>query len=135
MRNTAFKVLLLEDEDVDELIVRKLLEKATFNSYLLHHKNCRDALRCLKSLNTDTFPDLVMVDILLTGASGFVFLEEYGKLYSQLHPDTLVIVLSSSLNRAYKDKALSYPFVTHYWVKPLTRARVKQLKPAWIKQE
>lgn len=113
-------VLLLDDNDIDNMVNKKLIENGKFCKEILVHVSARETLNFLKSQNTEELPDVIFLDIMMPGMDGFAFLEEFEKLPDSIHKKCKVIMLSTSdsfkdLNRANKNK-----FVRKFLNKPLT---------------
>jgi len=93
------EVLLVEDNAGDALLIAQVLaEDSTIPVHLQHARDGMEALLMLA--NSDTKPDLVILDLNVPNLSGCAVLEQY-------HPkDVPVVVFSSSWNEADRRRSL-----------------------------
>jgi len=116
-------VMLVDDNELDNFINKKLLENEKFADTILVHQSAQNALEELKKLesNPGSLPRIIFLDIMMPHMDGFGFLEEFGKLSDAVKNNCKVIMLSTSesfkdLNRANQSK-----FVYKFLNKPLNK--------------
>lgn len=75
-------IMLIDDNELDNFINKKLLENEHFASTILIHQSAINALEDLKkkSATPAELPHVIFLDIMMPGMDGFGFLEEFGKL-------------------------------------------------------
>ncbi|MTH16496.1 response regulator [Flavobacterium sp. LC2016-01] len=115
--NTTF--LLIEDNLIDQLVIRQLLKKVLFIEEIHIANNGEEALLWLDNNREINKPLIILLDIQMPFMNGFDFLKEYDKLESKIKNDTQIYVLSSTLDpdeideitkNKYVSKMLSKPF-------------------------
>lgn len=118
------KVLLLDD-DPDTISLYKIrIQKMGYDDdRFTYFYSPLKALAYLEK--TVDFPDIMLVDINMDVMNGFEFVEHFEKKYYNHHPDTRVLILSSSVRDADKSKALSYRSVEDFITKPISKSRLK----------
>jgi two-component system response regulator len=125
-------VLLIEDDDGDALLARRMFEKlnaeegAQITISMLRARHGQEAIDSLfdgGSLKGPT-PDLILLDIRMPVMDGFEFLEEFSKKSnSRIIP---IVILTTSDSHSEIRKA--YEMGAHgYVVKPLQRGAFKSL--------
>lgn len=72
-------------------------------------------------------PELIFLDINMPGMNGFEFLEAYQNLNKSQKGNQVIIMLTTSLNEDDKTKALSYPSVSSFLNKPLSKKIINEL--------
>jgi CheY-like chemotaxis protein len=74
-------------------------------------------------------PSLILLDINMPAMNGFEFLEAYQSLLTtqKIYPSPTVIMFTSSEEENDKEKAMRFPFVKDYLVKPLSPEKVNKL--------
>ncbi len=114
------KVMLIDDNSLDNFINKKLLESNGFTEETVAFESAEKALEKLKSSGNDELPDVIFLDIMMPGMDGFQFLEVFETLPTVIQQHCKVIMLSTSesfkdLNRANKSKSIK-----KFLNKPLT---------------
>lgn len=113
------KVLLLDDNTLDNFVNKKLLEMNSFAGKIEVFESAPETLAYLRKENSQHLPDIIFLDIMMPGMDGFQFLEEFEKLPDEVQKKCKIIMLSTSesfkdLNRANKSH-----FVCKFLNKPL----------------
>jgi CheY-like chemotaxis protein len=114
------KVLLIDDNSLDNFVNKKLLESTSFATEVVAHQSPKEALSYLASLDNAALPELIFLDIMMPEMDGFQFLDAFENLQDSVQHKCKVIMLSTSdsfkdLNKANKSK-----FVKKFLNKPLT---------------
>jgi CheY-like chemotaxis protein len=110
-------ILLVEDDEVDVMNVKRAFEKAHIANPLYVANDGIDAMQKLRSGDIPTPRRLVLLDLNMPKMNGIEFLRELRK--DPELSSTPVVVLTTS--RMDKDKVDSYKFnVAGYLLKPVT---------------
>ncbi|WP_431244340.1 response regulator [Flavobacterium sp. P21] len=111
--------LLIEDNLIDQLVMKQLLKKVLFVHKIHIANNGQEGLQWLANSKESDKPLIILLDIQMPFMNGFEFLKEYDKLDSKLKSETLIYVLSSTLDQdeiaeitenKYVSKMLTKPF-------------------------
>lgn len=122
----AVNNILLIDDDRDTVMVYEILvNKLGYSDRFTSFYNAREALQYLDE--TDSFPNVLLVDINMDYMNGFEFVREFESRYLNAHPNTKVVFLSSSVRESDKIKALSYQCVDEFISKPLSNSKLSLL--------
>lgn len=115
--------MLIDDNELDNFINKKLIESENFAEKVLIHTSGQSALEELNkhSADTSSLPDIIFLDIMMPHMDGFGFLEEFNKLPESAKAHCKVVMLSTSesfkdLNKANQDRNV-YKFLN----KPLKK--------------
>jgi CheY-like chemotaxis protein len=122
------KVMLIDDNSLDNFINKKLLETNGFAETVSAYESPEDALSFLKTAPSSELPEVIFLDINMPGMDGFQFLDAFENLNAAIHQQCKIIMLSTSesfkdLNRANKNK-----FVSKFLNKPLTPEAIGAIK-------
>lgn len=104
-------ILLVEDDSVDAMTVRRALKEVGSTRRLVHRINGEEALNHLREADEDDLPGLVLLDLNMPRMNGLEFLE-HRQADARLR-DVPVVVLTTSTNahdieRSYKLNATGY---------------------------
>lgn len=92
-------VLLIDDDDDTNYIHKAILKRGGFAKNVVAVTSADEAMDYLKQMETaETMPDLIFLDLNMPGKSGWDFLESYKKLPPASQANTIVYVLSTSMN-------------------------------------
>jgi CheY-like chemotaxis protein len=114
-------VMLVDDNELDNFINKKLVESDSFCGAATIHTSAQSALDHLKSKSGSPaeVPDIIFLDIMMPEMDGFGFLDEFDKLPDSVKTKSRIVMLSTSdsfkdLNRANQNK-----YVKRFLNKPL----------------
>lgn len=122
-------VLLVDDNDTDNFINKRIIELANFSNSVIVKNSGKEALEYLQSEenNPDNLPDLIFLDINMPIVDGFVFLIEFEQLSETVKKKCKVCVLSSSDNSRDIERITSNEFVINFITKPLSVENLNSL--------
>lgn len=118
------KILLVEDQEADQFIAKRNLRKRWPDVEILCALDGEQAIEVLES-NMDCLPDLILLDINMPRMNGHEFMNAWSKRHNQSIP--VVVMLTSSDQKADKEQAKEYAFVRDYILKPLDKNTVEAL--------
>ena len=123
-------VMLVDDNDTDNFISKRIIEITKFASEVEVKNSGKKALDYLKENenNVDRLPDLIFLDINMPIVDGFVFLYEFEKFNDLIKNKCKVIILSSSDNKRDIDKIVNNDHVIRFITKPLTESALSEIK-------
>ncbi|MGD1892185.1 MAG: response regulator [Cyclobacteriaceae bacterium] len=107
---------LIDDNEIDLLITRKLIKNWEPTLSIQEFTNAQVALDKLD--NGEEPPQLIFLDLFMPEISGYDFLDHYRQFD---YPNTLLYVLSSSIDDADIERVRTYPMVTGYMSKPVSK--------------
>lgn len=123
------KILLIDDDELFLSLTSRTLQRSSYIkkiNCITHVKEVRKYLdTCIK--NDHRFPDIIFLDIDMPGIGGLDFADLYGRRYAGQHPETKLVILTSSNSRKDRTKALEIPGVKGFLQKPLTEEKLQSL--------
>jgi CheY-like chemotaxis protein len=127
MINSKIDLLVIDDDDINIFIIKKIVEKTGYNINMVAKTNGQLAIDHLDMLleNNEAFPQLVLIDINMPVLNGWEFLEAYDKLEIEKRVD--MYMLSSSVYENDIEKAKTYKTVKGFISKPLSINRLIEL--------
>ena len=76
---------------------------------------------------TQVYPDLILLDINMSGMDGFEFLESFRRLESEEISKFNVVMLSATLSQKEKETAASFEDLKGHFLKPLDETLVEKI--------
>jgi CheY-like chemotaxis protein len=129
-------ILLVDDDEDDNLIHKDLIEELDITQHLQIATNGIEAMEYLSKVYTDPDPtrypkpDLIFLDLNMPKMNGFEFLEEYERMLGMFDSDPKITVLTTSAVPEDRQRALEYPMVQGFELKPLMDKSVMHLVQA-----
>jgi CheY-like chemotaxis protein len=116
------KALLIDDNEIDNFINKKLLLKTRFALDIIEKKSATSALEFLRNIGDEpeSIPDIIFLDIMMPVMDGFDFLDEYDNLSAEIKNSCRIIMLSSTESFKDLNRANSNKYVYKFLNKPLT---------------
>ena len=110
--------IFIDDEEICNLISKTKLLQVDPTANILTFESGREAIQYFQENKDRLSADelVIFLDINMPGMNGIDFLEEYNKLATSLQ--TIIYVLSSSLDATDKEAAFQFPVVKDFFAKP-----------------
>lgn len=122
-------ILLIDDDFATNFLHKMVIEKENCTENIISMQNAEEALVYLKSKIDGEYPhpELIFLDINMPGMNGWEFLEEYKKIDIKQQAEKVVIMLTTSLDPADRERADDIKQITEFKSKPLTKEILRQL--------
>ena len=125
------RYLLIDDDDVIQLIHRKVVERHDPTARVDVAKSVDEALGLLLASGEDALPDVVFLDINMPIKNGFAFVEgirdHHPMLFLALQRKSRVFLLTSSVNPRDMERANACFLLERLISKPLSRTVLEEL--------
>lgn len=126
-------VLLIDDNELDNFINQKIIESVNFAKNIYVNTSSSGALefltnlRVLKDREAELYPQVLFVDINMPIMDGFQFIENLVKTDPLARERSKIVILTTSLNPADKQRAEAIASDIAFLYKPLTEAMLAEL--------
>ncbi len=123
------RVMIIDDNDIDNFITQRILNKANFSKQVAIHNSGLEALDYLRSFanQENKLPEVIFLDLNMPIVDGFVFLFEFEDLPLTVREHCQVVILSGLMDKKIIDKVLKNHYVNDFVPKPLTSAALQRL--------
>jgi two-component system, NarL family, nitrate/nitrite response regulator NarL len=128
MRRLVEKTVLIDDSDIDLFIQRRFLEVYNFSTELLLYKSAEGALGWLRSINGESAPDIIFLDLNMPEIDGFSFLKNFKDLPEKIKIKSKIVVLTSSNSSKDREQVFAFKNVIQFITKPLKQTDIEELK-------
>ncbi|ANQ49538.1 response regulator [Flammeovirga sp. MY04] len=120
------RILLIDDDYPTNYYNEKMLKKVLDNPVVIKIENAEEALTFLKNEEEERI-DYIFLDVNMPEMNGWEFLENYKKVPDSKKADTLIIMLTTSLNPHDRKKAEANPLVNDFLTKPLNKEKIEKI--------
>ncbi|MCW1931492.1 response regulator [Pararhodobacter zhoushanensis] len=118
--------LLVDDEEIDQRQYKRVLTRSGLIGEIISFTYADDALAFLKE-NPDLEVDVIFLDINMPRMNGFEFIEAAVSGIGERFVKGIVVMLTTSLNPADRERAATYGIVKDFITKPLTIEHVQRV--------
>jgi CheY-like chemotaxis protein len=130
MENNVDLVMLVDDNDTDNFISKRIIEITKFAKRIEVKNSGKSALEYLEreQFNPVNLPDIIFLDINMPIVDGFVFLFEFEMFPDEVKNKCKIVILSSSDNKRDIEKIVDNDYVVKFVTKPLTEGALNEIK-------
>jgi CheY-like chemotaxis protein len=122
------KLVIVDDDVPTNRITRFLLEDYPQIENYHFILSGPEALAFLEECQrTDSFPEVILVDLKMPGMDGFEFIEAYESRFWLTFPTTRLMILTSSISEKDRQRARQLPSVSSFITKPLTGEVIEKI--------
>ena len=118
-------VLLIDDDEPTNFLSQMLVEEAHCTEHIKVMQSGQEALNFL--MNCERRPDLIFLDINMPAMNGWEFLNKYVTLEKKQPGETILVMLTTSLDPDDEIKAKNIACVTDFKRKPLTKKMIDEI--------
>jgi CheY-like chemotaxis protein len=118
-------ILLIDDDEPTNFLNKITLEQSGCTRHIRIAQSGQAALEYLR--NENPRPDLIFLDINMPAMDGWEFLAQYQTLPIEKKADTVLIMLTTSLNPDDEKRTLEIPEVSGFENKPLNQDQLERL--------
>lgn len=119
-------ICVIDDDQIYQIIVKKIIFKAGIFDKALHYENGYKALEELKD-PAIPLPALILLDINMPGMDGWEFLDNLKDHRPQLNQETKIYIVTSSIACGDRNKAEALTEVSGFISKPLTVGKLREI--------
>jgi CheY-like chemotaxis protein len=119
-------VLCIDDDSFAIAIQTILFKQIDFCDHIITKSNGEEAIAYFEGLshsleNPIDLPRIIFLDLNMPVMDGWGFLDAFKEKFIGLFPDTLIYILTSSLDPEDQLRAAAYSFVKDFISKPITK--------------
>lgn len=115
-------VCIIDDDHIFIYGIKRLMKEVNFGEDILVYENGKEALTGLRQhLEAgNKLPSIIFLDLNMPIMNGWDFLDDFCKTNASELNDTVVYIISSSVDPRELVRIKSYPIVKDYILKPVT---------------
>jgi len=119
--------MFVDDDEITNFLVDNMLSNAGYAGQQHFFSSARLALDYLASLDPSQAPQLIFLDIKMPEINGYDFLEKYHQEGYAQRFDTIIVMLTSSVNEEDRVRSQEYSSVGGFLSKPLKPEKINQI--------
>lgn len=127
MQDPEMKLLVVEDNDLDVIVLQRLMRRMSVNFPVVRARNGEEALNILRSKEEEDQlvpPFIMLVDINMPRMNGFELLEELAN--DDIVSQVPIYIMSTSNNPRDTEKAHEFS-IRGYLIKPVTETVMSEI--------
>lgn len=123
------RLFLVDDDHIFLMIMKRMIIQTDAVESVDSFENGSDILEYLKAnlSKPDALPEIILLDLNMPIMDGWQFLDAYREIQDQLARNIRIYILSSSNFEEDIRRAVEYPMVTEYLVKPLDPEKLQEI--------
>lgn len=118
-------ICIIDDDPIYQLVTKKIIEKSSFFPIVDSFTNGLDAISYFQ--NSASLPEVILLDIEMPIMDGWDFLTEITAIHRQFNTNTNIYIVSSSIAKEDKEKALTFDGVKDFISKPITLSKIEKI--------
>tara|TARA_B110001454_G_scaffold49153_1_gene48343 strand:- start:94 stop:507 length:414 start_codon:yes stop_codon:yes gene_type:complete len=118
---------IIDDDTIYHFILTSIINKNKLAESILSFLDGEKAIQYLteNKMNNEKIPDVLFLDVNMPILDGWMFIEEYARIKTDITKKTLVFMLSSSANPIDIERADKISEISNYIIKPINLEEVK----------
>jgi len=121
-------ILFIDDDETTNFIHQRIIKKTDIDVHVEVCYSAMEGLNYLKNSNPSHLqPDIIFLDINMSGMSGWDFLDEYEYLSENLQEETIMILLTTSIDPLHQQRGIANKNVQYFVCKPLTIEKIHEI--------
>ncbi len=122
---TKKKICIIDDDPIYQLVTKKIIEKSSYFPIVDSFTNGLEAISHFKK--SASLPEVILLDIEMPIMDGWDFLTEITAIREQFNTHTNIYIVSSSIAKEDKEKALNYDVIKGFISKPVTISKIEKI--------
>lgn len=118
-------ICIIDDDPIYQLVTKKIIEKSFFFPIVSSFTNGLEAISYFQQ--SAALPDVILLDIEMPVMDGWDFLDEIVSIRNRFNADTSIYIVSSSIAKEDKEKALTYGCIKGFISKPITLSKIEKI--------
>lgn len=122
-------VLLIDDDDIDNILHKMVINSINFADKLIVCKSGEEAINYLQKAikGEEKTPEMIFLDLRMPMENGFVFLKDYEMLPESLKNNIKIVVVTHSMDEKDLLQSQNNKYVSYFIDKPLTIEKLEEL--------
>ena len=120
----------IENNEIDALITQKIIQHIAPEIHVVHFTHAKSALQALQqtlSSRTESFPQLILLDLYMPGMDGWQFLEKYREITEHTFTCAVTYLVTHSNDIDIWIKGRSHQLLENVLLKPFTHSSFRHL--------
>jgi len=120
---------VIDDDEIYTFTIKRIIANSEIAEKTLFFPNGKLAIDFFTEYvhQTDSLPDLILLDINMPVLDGWQFMDEFVKIRPLIQKRVIIYIVSSSIDEADFAKAKTYEQISDFIVKPVSVEKLRKM--------
>jgi CheY-like chemotaxis protein len=122
-------IAIIDDDMIYQFMLSRIINDNKLAENIISFSDGEHALQYLSEnkINSENIPDVIFLDVNMPIMDGWMFIEAYAHLKTQIQKKIVIFMLSSSIDPVDIEKAYKISEISSYFIKPIKLEEVKRI--------
>jgi CheY-like chemotaxis protein len=122
-------IAIIDDDMIYQFMLSRIINDNKLAENIISFSDGEQALQYLSEnkINSENIPDVIFLDVNMPIMDGWMFIEAFAHLKTQIQKKIVIFMLSSSIDPVDIEKAYKISEISSYFIKPIKLEEVKRI--------
>ncbi|EAR12920.1 response regulator [Polaribacter irgensii 23-P] len=122
-------IAIIDDDMIYQFMLSRIINDNKLAENIISFSEGEQAFQYLSEnkINSENIPDVIFLDVNMPIMDGWMFIEAFAHLKTQIQKKIVIFMLSSSIDPVDIEKAYKISEISSYFIKPIKLKEVKRI--------